>query len=108
MVPGIGVSGIFSVFLVTIRIWLGMRGEGVSSFVPSGVPLILLPLLYVVELISLGVRPFAMLLRIVINLACGHLLLNLSGGSVIVVIVLGLEVVVCVVQRYVLIVMCFI
>lgn len=64
-------------------------------------PLGLIGLLYVVEIISLLVRPFAMTLRICVNLLCGHLLLAMRGLSNRVCIVLILEMVVCVVQGYV-------
>lgn len=53
-------------------------GKFISDLVPNA-PLGLVPLLYVVESISLMVRPIAMFLRIIINLGCGHLLLIICG-----------------------------
>jgi F0F1-type ATP synthase membrane subunit a len=86
---------------------VGIRNEGISSFVPNRVPLVLVVMLFIIEIFSLSIRPLAILLRIVINLACGHLMLYISGRSVLVLVVLVLEFVVCVVQGYVLIVICY-
>jgi F-type H+-transporting ATPase subunit a len=49
-----------------------------SRFVPSA-PLVLVPLLFVIEIVSYLVRPIALVVRIMVNLACGHLLLVVSG-----------------------------
>lgn len=77
-----------------------------SRFVPE-CPLVLVPLIVVIEIISYFVRPFALVLRIMVNLTCGHLLLvvgricGLMGNVVPMVLVLVLEVMVAVVQRFV-------
>jgi F0F1-type ATP synthase membrane subunit a len=53
-------------------------GKFVSDLVPTS-PMILVPVLYVIEVVSYFVRPFAIFLRIIINLRCGHLLLVICG-----------------------------
>jgi F-type H+-transporting ATPase subunit a len=53
-----------------------------SGFVPNA-PLSLIPLLFLIEVISHLVRPVALMIRIGVNLACGHLLLLVSGMLVI-------------------------
>lgn len=77
-----------------------------SGFVPE-CPLVLVPLIVVIEMISYFVRPFALVLRIIVNLTCGHLLLVVGGicrimGNIVpILLVLVLEVIVAVVQRFV-------
>jgi F-type H+-transporting ATPase subunit a len=77
-----------------------------SHFVPE-CPMVLVPLMIVIEVISYFVRPFALVLRIIVNLTCGHLLLvvrgicGIIGNYVPIVLVLGLELIVAVVQSFV-------
>lgn len=70
---------------------------GVRDLVPSRAPTALVPLLIVIELVSLLVRPCAIVLRITINLLCGHLLLVVFPPL----LLLPLELIVCVIQGYV-------
>jgi len=74
---------------------------GGEDYVPSGSPSVLNIFLVIIEIVSLWVRPFAMVLRLCINLLCGHLLLAISrlGSSFIVII---LEIMVAIVQVIVL------
>jgi F-type H+-transporting ATPase subunit a len=77
-----------------------------SGFVPNA-PLALVPLLFCIEIISYLVRPVALMIRIGVNLACGHLLLVVSGMLVMnrvwipVILVLLLELGVALVQSFV-------
>jgi F-type H+-transporting ATPase subunit a len=77
-----------------------------SGFVPNA-PLTLIPLLFLIEVISYLVRPLALVLRIVVNLTCRHLLLMVSGILVInriwvpVILVVILEIGVAMVQSFV-------
>lgn len=72
-------------------------------FVPRGAPIALLPLLYIIEIVSYIIRPLALVVRICVNLFCGHMLLVLGRMSsiIVVVLVLLLEFRVAVVQGYV-------
>lgn len=72
--------------------------SGLSNFVPLRAPGVLVPVLVVIEIVSFLVRPFAICLRFVINIACGHLLLVVFPPL----ILLPLEIIVCIVQGYVL------
>jgi F0F1-type ATP synthase membrane subunit a len=71
-------------------------------FVPGGAPIGLLPLLYVIEVVSYVIRPLALVIRICVNIFCGHILLILGrlAGTFIIGIIL-LELGVAVVQGYV-------
>lgn len=59
---------------------LGLNKHGLkffSLFVPSGVPVALLPLLVCIELISYVSRPLSLGLRLGCNICAGHLLLHI-------------------------------
>jgi len=76
----------------------------VTNFVPSGAPLILLPALYLIEVVSYFIRPLALVVRICVNIFCGHILLLLGRFSripIVLLIIMLLEFRVAVVQRYV-------
>lgn len=73
-------------------------------FVPGGAPIVLLPLLYMIEVVSYVIRPLALVIRICVNMFCGHMLLvlgGLTGMIYVIVLVLLLEFGVAVVQGYV-------
>jgi F0F1-type ATP synthase membrane subunit a len=71
-------------------------------FVPRGAPIGLLPLLYLIEVVSYLIRPIALVIRICVNMFCRHMLLILGrlAGTFIIGIIL-LELRVAVVQGYV-------
>lgn len=62
---------------------LGFNKHGLkffSLFVPSGCPLILLPLLVLIEFISYLARNISLGLRLSANILSGHMLLNILSG----------------------------
>merc|ERR1712044_123511 len=75
----------------------------IVMFVPGGAPIVLLPLLYIIEIVSYVMRPLALVIRICVNLFCRHMLLILRGiaSFMVMVFVLLLEFGVAVVQGYV-------
>jgi F-type H+-transporting ATPase subunit a len=60
-----------------------------SFFVPSGVPVALLPLLVVIEVISYFVRPVSLSVRLFANMLAGHTMLKVFAGFVVALGVLG-------------------
>ena len=54
-----------------------------SLFVPHGTPVIMIPLMFVIELFSFLVRPFSLALRLFVAMTAGHILLKVLGGFVI-------------------------
>ena len=52
-------------------------------FVPKGVPIILLPLIIVIEIISYLSRPVSLSVRLFANMMAGHTMLKVFGGFVI-------------------------
>ena len=52
-------------------------------FVPKGVPMVLLPLIVVIEIISYLSRPVSLSVRLFANMMAGHTMLKVFGGFVI-------------------------
>jgi len=52
-------------------------------FVPSGVPIVLLPLIVIIEIISYLSRPVSLSVRLFANMMAGHTMLKVFGGFVI-------------------------
>ena len=83
-------------------------------FVPKGVPIILLPLIIVIEIISYLSRPVSLSVRLFANMMAGHTMLKVFGGFVLSlgllggwlplsfsVALIGLEILVAFLQAYV-------
>jgi len=51
-------------------------------FVPSGVPIILLPMITIIEIISYLSRPLSLSVRLFANMMAGHTMLKVFGGFV--------------------------
>jgi F-type H+-transporting ATPase subunit a len=52
-------------------------------FVPSGVPVILLPLVVVIEIVSYFIRPMSLSIRLFANMMAGHMMLKVMAGFVV-------------------------
>ena len=52
-------------------------------FVPSGVPIVLLPLIVVIEIISYLSRPISLSVRLFANMMAGHTMMKVFGGFVV-------------------------
>ena len=69
------------IFVSVTIIGIARHGFGfLSLFLPSGTPLILQPLLFVIELISYCIRPISLSVRLFANMLAGHTLLKVFGG----------------------------
>ena len=84
-------SHIIVTFVLAAFIFIGVtiigfikHGLGyLKLFVPSGVPIILLPLIVVIEVISYLSRPVSLSVRLFANMMAGHTMMKVFGGFVI-------------------------
>ena len=90
-------SHIIVTFALALVVFLGVTVIGfvrhgahfLKLFVPSGVPLALLPLLIVIEVLSYLIRPVSLSVRLFANMLAGHTMLKVFGGFVVALGVLG-------------------
>ena len=115
-------SHIIVTFVLAAFIFIGVTIIGfikhgfayLKLFVPSGVPIILLPLIVVIEIISYLSRPISLSVRLFANMMAGHTMLKVVGGFVVglgivggwlplsfTVALTGLEILVAFLQAYV-------
>nr|YP_007026438.1 ATP synthase F0 subunit 6 [Odontamblyopus rubicundus]AFV61902.1 ATP synthase F0 subunit 6 [Odontamblyopus rubicundus]UNH92420.1 ATP synthase F0 subunit 6 [Taenioides sp. Ruosonghe] len=74
---------------LAVPLWLatvliGMRNQPTKSlahFLPEGTPIPLIPILIIIETISLFIRPVALGVRLTANLTAGHLLMHLISTA---------------------------
>ena len=79
----ITVTAVLAFFSFGIVLLVGFFKHGLkffSLFVPHGAPLVLLPVIVPVELISFLVRPFSLGLRLFVAMTAGHVLLEVFGS----------------------------
>ena len=72
------------IFIAVTVIGFLKHGLGyLKLFVPSGVPIVLLPLITVIEIISYLSRPVSLSVRLFANMMAGHTMMKVFGGFVI-------------------------
>ncbi|KUR74079.1 F0F1 ATP synthase subunit A [Novosphingobium sp. FSW06-99] len=79
-------TGVLSIMAFSIVLVVGFAKHGLhffSLFVPHGTPVPMIPLIFVVELISFLVRPFSLGLRLFVAMMAGHVLLEVLSSFVI-------------------------
>nr|AGN71261.1 ATP synthase F0 subunit 6 [Amnirana albolabris] len=75
---------------LAVPLWLmtvlvGFRNQpnaSLAHFLPEGTPILLIPILILIETISLFIRPAALGVRLTANLTAGHLLIHLISTAV--------------------------
>jgi F-type H+-transporting ATPase subunit a len=71
---------------LTITIFAIVRngfGGFIHMFLPSGVPLFMAPIIFIIELISFLIRPLTLSVRLFANMVAGHVLLKVIAGFII-------------------------
>ncbi len=79
-------TGVLSIMAFAIVLIVGFWKHGFhffSLFIPHGTPLPMIPLIFVIELVSFLVRPFSLGLRLFVAMMAGHVLLDVLSGFVI-------------------------
>nr|YP_009178455.1 ATP synthase F0 subunit 6 [Lynx canadensis]AAU00416.1 ATP synthase F0 subunit 6 [Lynx canadensis]AKE36239.1 ATP synthase F0 subunit 6 [Lynx canadensis] len=74
---------------MAIPLWAGTVITGfrhktkasLAHFLPQGTPIPLIPMLVIIETISLFIQPVALAVRLTANITAGHLLMHLIGGA---------------------------
>ena len=80
------ITGILAIVSFSIVLIVGFASHGLrffTLFVPHGTPLVMVPLIFLVELMSFLVRPFSLGLRLFVAMTAGHILLKVLAGFVI-------------------------
>ena len=77
------IMALFIFIAVTIIGFIKHGFKYLSIFIPSGVPVVLLPLITVIEIISYLSRPVSLSVRLFANMMAGHTMLKVFGGFVI-------------------------
>ena len=80
------VTGVLAIVSFAIVLVVGFARHGLhffSLFVPHGTPVVMIPLIFIVELMSFLVRPFSLALRLFVAMTAGHILLKVLAGFVI-------------------------
>ncbi len=84
-------SHIIVTFVLAIVVFLGVTIVGIvrhgakffSYFVPSGVPVAVLPLMVPIEIISYLSRPVSLSVRLFANMTAGHIMMKVFAGFII-------------------------
>nr|AIL81917.1 ATP synthase F0 subunit 6 [Heloderma suspectum] len=110
----------FAIPLWLATIMLGIRSQPTMTLghlLPEGTPTFLIPILIIIETISLIIRPLALGVRLTANLTAGHLLIQLTSTAtlmivntmpttallsfMVLILLMGLELAVAMIQAYV-------
>ena len=99
MIPGsftftshIVVTFTMAIFVVTSVTVIGIVRHGwhfFSLFAPSGCPMIVMPLLIPIEILSYLIRPISLSVRLFVNMMAGHIMLKTFAGFIIALGVFG-------------------
>jgi F-type H+-transporting ATPase subunit a len=118
------ITGVMAIISFSIVLIVGFWKHGFhffSLFIPSGTPKALLPLIFLIELLSFLVRPFSLALRLFVAMIAGHILVKVFGSFIVgglnaegfmgplisllsflfIIFVSALELLVCAIQAYV-------
>nr|URH14785.1 ATP synthase F0 subunit 6 [Saimiri cassiquiarensis]URH14850.1 ATP synthase F0 subunit 6 [Saimiri cassiquiarensis] len=69
-------------WMATVLMGLRLKTKtSLAHFLPQGTPTLLIPMLIIIETISLFIQPVALAVRLTANITAGHLLMHLLGTA---------------------------
>jgi F-type H+-transporting ATPase subunit a len=80
------ITGVLAILSFSIVLIVGFWKHGLhffSLFIPKGTPIIMMPLIFIIEFISFMVRPFSLGLRLFVAMIAGHILMEVFGSFII-------------------------
>ncbi len=80
------VTGVMAIISFGIVLVVGFWKHGLhflSLFIPHGTPMVMIPFIFVVELLSFLVRPFSLALRLFVAMIAGHILIKVFAYFII-------------------------
>jgi len=78
------------VFIIALVVEIRHKGLGFfSRFLPSGVPLLMIPVIVPVEILSFVFRPISLSVRLFANMLAGHIILKIFAGCTVMMGILG-------------------
>ena len=80
------VTGVLAVLSFSIVLIVGFAKHGLkffSLFIPHGTPVVMMPLIFLIEFISFMVRPFSLGLRLFVAMIAGHILMEVFGSFIV-------------------------
>ena len=80
------ITGVMAIISFSIVLIVGFWKHGFrffSLFIPHGTPLPLLPLIFLIELLSFLVRPFSLALRLFVAMIAGHILIKVFASFIV-------------------------
>lgn len=97
----------FWIFFIIISIYNNSKNI-IAHLIPINTPIILAPLIAIIETIRIFIRPISLAIRLTANIIAGHLLITLINFNSIIIIILLIqifiiifEICVAIIQRYV-------
>ncbi len=82
----IAVTGALAVFVICLATFVAIRTHGLhffSYFLPEGAPIVLAPLIVMIEIISYLSRPVSLSMRLFANMMAGHMILVVFASFVV-------------------------
>lgn len=80
------ITGVLAIMSFAIVLIVGFWKHGFhffSLFVPQGTPIVMIPLIFLIELFSFMMRPFSLGLRLFVAMMAGHVLLEILATFII-------------------------
>lgn len=78
-----GMSSVVFLGVTLTAIIIQGPGKFFKHFVPSGMPMVLIPMIFLIELVSYFARPLSLAIRLAANMIAGHTLLHVIAGFVV-------------------------